>query len=74
MPRKDNNYVYGFAERLDETIAKRGLSQYEVCKRVGVSDSVIWCYINYHKMPTCMTLARLSKVLGVSTDYLLGLE
>lgn len=67
-------YISGFGERLGKAIAEKGLTDSEVSKRVGLQHGAVCSYINYHKMPTCKTLARLSQVLDVSTDYLLGIK
>lgn len=70
MPR----LIYGFDERLRSAVNKTGLTETEICKRIGLHHGAIYSYLNGITMPSCKTLARLSKVLGVSTDWLLGLK
>ena len=74
MSRRNDVYVLGFSERLRDAVNKKGLSDSEVSKRIGLQHGAVCGYINYNQMPTCKTLARLSQVLEVSTDYLLGLK
>lgn len=74
MARINSTYISGFSERLSTAIINKGLTDSEVSKRVGLQHGAVCSYINYHKMPTCKTLARLSQVLDVSTDYLLGIK
>lgn len=74
MSRRNDVYISGFSERLRDAVNKKGLSDSEVSKRIGLQHGAVCGYINYNHMPTCKTLARLSQVLEVSTDWLLGLR
>lgn len=50
------------------------LTQNQVADYVGVSRSVISAYENDMRYPSYEVLIRLSVLLGVSTDFLLGVE
>lgn len=66
--------IDGFSERIEKAIWDSGLDLSEICKQAKISRSNLWSYRFQGIMPTCMTLAKLSIVLGVSTDWLLGLR
>lgn len=53
--------------------AAQGYSQPELAKRVGVSDRNISNYETGYSFPSIKVLYRISQVLKVSIDYLLGL-
>jgi transcriptional regulator with XRE-family HTH domain len=53
---------------------KKKLKQAELAKLVGVSEVSIGKYEQGKGSPSTAVLIKLSKVLEVSTDYLLGLE
>lgn len=59
-----------FGNRLSKALKNTGLSNYRVAKEIDVVPSAI---ANYKKgqMPNAMTLLKLSKLLGVSSDWLL---
>lgn len=49
-----------------------GLNQKELAERVAISPSAINQYEKGDKVPSTETLVKLAKVLGITTDYLLG--
>lgn len=53
---------------------QRKLSQVNLGKMLGVSKSVISSYENSSHYPPYDILLGLSRIFGVSTDYLLGAE
>ena len=61
-------------ERLSQEIKNSGLSNTEIAKQLGVSQSIISKYRNMQKRPTLDTFAKLCKILDVSADYILGLS
>lgn len=61
-----------FAQRLDEIMKKRNISNYEMSKRTGFSDSLIGYWRKGERVPKADNLLNLSNFLEVSTDYLLG--
>ena len=62
------------SERLCELRIAKNMSQKQVAKLVGVDPSTISTYENATRAPSYPVLIRLSKVYGVSVDYLLGVE
>ncbi len=59
--------------RLIRTLRRRkGLTQLALAERLGVSKSVISAYENEVHLPPYDVLLKLSRIFGVSTDYLLG--
>lgn len=61
-------------ERLIEEIKLSGLTTKELAKRVDVTPEMITQYKTTKKMPSLETFALLCKALGVSANYILGLE
>lgn len=51
-----------------------GWSQVELAKRLGLSKQTVSNWENDNIQPSIEMLVHLSRVFGVSTDYLLGLE
>lgn len=61
-------------QRIRELRCACGWSQVELAKRLGLSKQTVSNWENDNIQPSIEMLMRLSKVFGVSTDYLLGLE
>ncbi len=58
---------------LRELRDEKAISQKQLAQRVGVTSSIIALYELGERSPSLPTLIKLSRVLGVTTDYLLGL-
>ena len=63
-----------FAERLKSLRTENKLSQMELAKLVGVSQSGIKQWENAERIPNAEVVVKFAKFFNVSTDYLLGLE
>lgn len=63
-----------FCERLKLLRIEKKLSQPELAQLVGVSKGMISFWENGINEPTIANLVKLSQILDVSADYLLGLE
>lgn len=50
------------------------LSQQQLAQKIGVTKSTVGLYESGDRFPSLPTLIALSRSLGVSTDYLLGLD
>ena len=61
-------------EHIRELRIKRGLTQVQLASMLGVSKSVISSYENGVHLPPYDILIRLSKLFGVSCDYLIGVS
>lgn len=59
-------------KRLKEEIKKIGYTQEKVASEVGISPSSITKYLKGKCFPDPITLEALAKLLGVSTNYLVG--
>lgn len=58
--------------RLKQLRTKRGMSQSELGKIIGVSPSTIGMYEQERRLPEVPTLKRIASFFNVSVDYLLG--
>ena len=60
------------AERLRAALNKRGLSQRKFAAMLGVEQTTFCAYCNARRTPSVEMLVRISELLDVPTDYLLG--
>lgn len=63
-----------FCERLKATRMESGMTQKEVCEKLGLSLNGYASYEQGRTEPNVETLKALCKLFEVSADYLLGLE
>ena len=63
-----------FSERLTRIRKAAGLTQVELAQHLGISQRVVAYYENETSYPPTHLLPALAKVLGVTTDQLLGVE
>lgn len=61
-------------QRIYELRSSLGWSQVELSKRLQVAKQTVSNWENENIQPSIEMLVRLSKIFGVSTDYLLGLD
>jgi len=66
-------FVSGFGGRLQEIRKAKGLKQEELSAQVGITRPTLSQYETDRSCPDGVVLKKLSDVLGVSTDYLLGI-
>ena len=62
------------SRRIQELRTALGWSQVELAKRLQISKQTVSNWENDNIQPSVDMLMRLSRIFGVSTDYLLGLE
>lgn len=79
MPRKKNfNTVDGFNKvfptRFREEAREKKISQGKIAKELGISRQAVSYYMNGISLPDIECLERISRILDVSADYLLGLS
>ena len=60
--------------RLREIRKKNKLTQTQLAEKVGTQKGTISNYENGHSTPPNEMLKRISKVLNISSDYLLGIS
>ncbi len=61
-------------QRICELRTARSWSQVQLGNRVGAAKQTVSNWENDNIQPSIEMLVRLSKIFGVTTDYLLGLE
>ncbi len=66
--------VCDFGTVLKQLRKSHSLTQEELGKQIGLSKAVISKYENGMGYPTFDVLLQISKVFGVTTDYLLGVS
>ncbi len=62
------------ADILRDLRKEKGLTQRKLAERVWVDPSTIALYEMGDRSPSLEVLVRLARVLGVTTDYLLGVS
>lgn len=63
-----------FHEILKETRQQAGLTQAQLADRIGVAKSTYCNWEQGAREPNVLKLKAIAKALGVTTDYLVGLE
>lgn len=63
-----------FSNKLKMLRTERHLTQLQVAERIGVTKAMVSAYETSTRYPSYDVLIKLSCLLGVSTDYLLGLD
>ena len=61
-------------QRICELRTTIGWSQVDMAKKLGVAKQTVSNWENENIQPSIEMLVRISKLFGVSTDYVLGLE
>jgi len=60
--------------RISENRKRLGLTQDALAEKLGVTAQAVSKWENDQSCPDISTLPRLARILGVSTDTLLGME
>lgn len=63
-----------FSSKLKELREEKGLSQVELARELGFTQSAIAKWESGERNPSLDLLISIAKFFGVTTDYLLGLE
>ena len=71
--REFNENLRNIQARLREAIAQSGIKQNAIAKGIGVSYQTVSKYMNNDVLPTLDKLAKLCVLIGVSSDYILGI-
>ena len=61
-------------KRLREAIATSNMTQTEIAKQLGITQSTVSKYLRQNKYPAIDTFANLCEILDVSADEILGLK
>ena len=59
-------------ERLRELRQKRGMTQRDLARLLGITDAAVGMWENNRREPDGDKLSQLASIFGVSVDYLLG--
>lgn len=62
------------ADRIKTMREKHGMTQSQLAKRLGISRNAVNSWEMSLSTPSSIYLVELSKIFGVSTDYLLSLD
>lgn len=65
--------VRGLTERLNKAVSESGIGLNELSRRTGIGTHTLRTYFNGEYNPKADNLAKLSIILNVSADWLLGL-
>lgn len=65
------NFV-NIGERLSTRMDELNLKQIDVCRMTGISKNAISNYVNNNRIPDTTSIYKLSKVLKVSIEWILG--
>ena len=63
-----------FIERLKELRAEKKLTQSQLAKETGLSQSAIAFWENGQRIPNALAIITLCKYFQVSSDFLLGVS
>ncbi len=74
MPKQNFDELPDFGKRLVNLRKSAGFTQTELAKEIEVSQRMISHYESQSEFPPSAVLPRLTKVLGVSSDELLGIK
>lgn len=72
MPESSSDAV--FARRLREARERQGLNQAQLAQRADMQPSAIAHFEADRRKPSFENVRRLAQALGVSADYLLGVQ
>ena len=66
---------WNVAERLEACRREKGWSIVEFARRAKMNQTLLWKILHGDRPQiSALTVKRLARVLGVSTDYLLGMD
>lgn len=60
----------GVLERTLEILKLKGMTEYQLCKEIGIKQSTFSTWKTEDRVPNTMRVASIANALGVSVDYL----
>lgn len=72
--RPFTNVVEHVGTRIRLRLAQTGMKQADLARATGISTQRLGNYVSGTRPPDLLSLTRIARVLGVTTDYLLGLS
>lgn len=73
MSRNPEQNRKNFSKKLSDLLEKKGISQSELARRVGVQRSNVWGWLNEKHQPSKQNLKDIARLLEVDPAYLAGL-
>lgn len=61
-------------DRLKLALKSKGMNQSDLARATGITTSAISRYVNTSREPTATMMRKICESLGVSSDYLLGID
>lgn len=61
-----------FSEKISVLMVKKNISQRDLAKKAGVTESAMSYYVSGRRVPRSDVLVRIANALETSSDYLLG--
>lgn len=66
--------IQGFGKKMKDLREKSGLTQKQLAAQMGLSKSAISQYELQERIPSPISLIKISSIFHVSSDYLLGID
>ena len=63
-----------FAKTLSSIMESKGITNYRIAKMIDVSQSTVAAWVSGTSTPRRSTMKQLAEALGVSVEYLQGIE
>lgn len=70
--QEKNEQCCSFSERLNSILKSKGIKKKDLAMKLGVEPNAISRYSRGHHLPSSSELYRISRILGVSMDWLMG--
>ncbi|MCI8851828.1 MAG: helix-turn-helix transcriptional regulator [Erysipelotrichaceae bacterium] len=67
-------FIDGFGEKLRELRENAGFTQQQLAEQMGMSKATISQYESQERVPSPVSIVKISAIFHVSTDYLYGLD
>lgn len=74
MAKLKKYQIEGMSTKLADAMQKKNLSDRQLANLIGRNRKTIAAWRNADTVPTATDLAKMCAILGISADYLLGLE
>lgn len=68
---EENKMAVRVADQIAELLSQRNMTQKELSRITEITESAISHYVKGERVPRGVNLIKISKALGVTTDYLL---
>lgn len=70
--QEENQQICSFSDRLNIALHNKRLRKKDLAEKLGVKATTISRYCQGHHLPNSSELLRISRMLGVSMDWLMG--